>query len=70
LPFASAVVVALAPPLSVTVAPAALFAGLSVPEMLSEGEGDGDTADDVTPVLPHPADTITANAENRQTNPL
>ena len=62
--------VALAPPLNVTVAPAALFAGLSVPEMLSEGEGDADTADDVTPVLPHPADKIAANAENRQRDPL
>ena len=70
MPFASAVVVAVAPPLSVTVAPAVLLAGVSVPEMLRAGGLTGAAAEEVTPVLPHPAHRIRATATKRHKNPV
>lgn len=68
MPFASAVVVAVAPPLSVTVAPAVLVAGVSVPEMLRAGGLTGAAAEEVTPVLPQPVHRMTDTIRHR--NPL
>ena len=58
-------VVAVAAPLSVTVAPAVLAAGVRVPEMVNERGLTGAAADEVTPVLPQPVQRITETIRQR-----
>jgi hypothetical protein len=66
-PFASAVVVAAAAPLSVTVAPVVFAAGARVPEMLKVAEvGSAGVATagaaDVVAVVPQPTSSVNATA--------
>jgi len=63
-------VVALEAPLSVIVAPAALIAGANVPEMFVVGAGEGEAAEEVTPVLPHPEHRTRMTDPKRHTKPV
>lgn len=60
--------VAVALPLRVTVAPAALLAGVNVPERLKVDGFAGAAAEVVTPVLPQPVQNRTETI--RHTNPV